>query len=263
MADKMVKVYGLRAPAISEEIRYVGITTQAFERRLSQHWHGARRGERTHKAAWMRMVQALGHSVEMVLLDEVPEAEWQEAERRYIAKFRNLTNSTAGGEGMLNPTPETRARMREAQLGKKAKPESVEKRRISMLGNKHGLGLKHSAEHIANAVAGRIGKVGVYERTEEYRAKQRAAKLGKKQSDETRRKRSDALRKRFQSDPSIIERIRLTHLGAKRSDATKEKQRQARLGKTASPEARARMSESAQRRWAAQRAANAMEERHG
>lgn len=260
----MVKVYGLRAPALSEEIRYVGITTQGdLKRRLAQHWSRVRRkAERTHKAAWMRKVDAMGLSVEIVLLDEVPESEWQQAERRYIAQYPNLTNSTSGGEGLLNPTPETRERMRQAQLGRKHSPERVEKARARMLGNKYGLGVKQSPEHIAKAVAGRIGKSGRHERTPEIRANMSAAKIGSKHSEETRRKMSETHR-RLLRDPVRIEKIRQAHLGTKHTEETKQKMREAALGRAVSEETRARMRDAAQRRWASVKAVKAVGAQHG
>ena len=43
-------------------------------------------------------------------------------------------------------SPETREKLRQANLGKKHTPESSEKKRQAMLGNKHSLGYKHTPE---------------------------------------------------------------------------------------------------------------------
>jgi len=62
-------------------------------------------------------VLSAGHQPELVILESVGIADWQDAERHWIAYFKyigaNLTNSTLGGDG-LNPTPEMSIKIAEA-----------------------------------------------------------------------------------------------------------------------------------------------------
>jgi hypothetical protein len=52
---------------------------------------------------------------------------WQEADRKWIKTFResgaDLVNATDGGDGLCNPSVETRAKIGAARLGKPRSPE--------------------------------------------------------------------------------------------------------------------------------------------
>lgn len=135
---------------------------------------------------------------------------------------------------------ETRAKISAANTGKVHSSESIERQRKAMTGR------KRSVQSIEKFRQTRIG----YSVSDETKEKIRNAHLGKKNgphsderkekiskanmgrlvSDETRRKISEA-NKGTKPSPLAIERSRKTRTGNKATDETKEKMRQARLGK--------------------------------
>lgn len=140
-------IYGLRCPELGK-IRYVGKSSQA-PKRLKSHIYSASRFGRTHKHRWIANLLAKGLRPELVILEELKEADcWASAERRWIALAVSegwpLTNLTAGGEG-ASPLgdaakarrfesmrrPETRKRMSESA---KARWADKEKRAKGLAG---------------------------------------------------------------------------------------------------------------------------------
>lgn len=109
-------IYALCEPG-TRTVRYIGKTGN-LKRRLTQHISTK---AKTHLGYWVRSLVARGEKPTLVVFREVPEEAGAEAEMRYIRLARgcqmNLVNSTDGGEGLLNPSPETRQKMRERQLG--------------------------------------------------------------------------------------------------------------------------------------------------
>lgn len=94
-------IYGLHDPR-DGALRYVGKATNPTQR-LRRHLARSRRGERTHKAAWLRSLLALGLEPTVGIVEKTTERKWQERERFWISHFKaagaQLTNSTDGGEG--------------------------------------------------------------------------------------------------------------------------------------------------------------------
>ncbi|MGD8501166.1 MAG: GIY-YIG nuclease family protein [Phycisphaerales bacterium] len=92
-------IYALKDPRNSD-IRYVGKSNYP-ERRFWQHLN---MGQNVTKTAWIDELAALGLKPELVILEEVDTAAWQDTERRWIAKGRQegwpLTNVSDGGEGL-------------------------------------------------------------------------------------------------------------------------------------------------------------------
>lgn len=206
-------IYGLRAPPDYPEIRYVGVTKRALRDRLKCHLYRARRGESTHKGAWLRKVLSQGLAVEVVEIERVPIGKWEERERHWIATLPNLTNSVAGGRGVLNPTPEHRLKLSIAHRGIPQTTQQRERKRQQMLGNKHSLGFKHSPETVARLVELRKGKCGLYERTPEIRAKLSASHMG------------NTSKRGTKCSEESRERMRLAHLGMKRGPHSEETRR--------------------------------------
>ena len=106
------------------------------------------------------MRSLLKESVQPLLevIDEVPDTEWIFWEQYYISLFKSwgfkLTNATAGGEGMVNCSPETRLKMRQAKLGK-----------TGVLSNKSGK--KISAEGVKRMCLAQAGKTMIFSNPEE------------------------------------------------------------------------------------------------
>jgi hypothetical protein len=88
------------------------------------------RREDTHKARWIRLLLDQGLKPDIMVLTTTDEPNWQNEERRLIAETENLTNTTAGGEGVDAPrTEQWRARMGAAHRGKTVSEETRQKLR--------------------------------------------------------------------------------------------------------------------------------------
>ena len=135
-----------------------------------------------HHKAIQAKLSRLGLAVEVRIVEGgLDEREAFDLERQRIALWRadgaDLTNKTDGGEGPSNPSPETRAKMRAAKLGKSQKPRSPEhsaKIAAALLGK------KLSPEHAAKARAASRGRTQTPEEIE----RRRAANAGRKRSEE-------------------------------------------------------------------------------
>jgi hypothetical protein len=81
----------------------------------------------THKNHWIRKLLANGLKPRILAVESAPIEELNDLERMYIQRFRmagyNLTNATDGGEGLKNPSMETRKKMSAAKLGRPLTPE--------------------------------------------------------------------------------------------------------------------------------------------
>ena len=121
MSDKLelVAIYALFDPRHPDVVRYVGKTKTKIEIRRTRHVGEARRGLKNHRGYWIRSLLDAGVVPGVRLLAEVPAESWQEHERQFIAQHKDtLTNSTDGGEGLENPTEETRRKMSDANKGR-------------------------------------------------------------------------------------------------------------------------------------------------
>jgi hypothetical protein len=132
----MHKIYGLTGNGI---VRYVGYTSHSLTRRLFEHVYESQHKNTCHRHRWIRSLLRKGVKPQIVLLEEVNAANWKDRERFWITHFSNLTNSTVGGEGLINPSIEVRQR-----IGAKVS--------LGLLGNSRRLGISHSDE-----VKARIG----------------------------------------------------------------------------------------------------------
>lgn len=158
-ASRTTFIYGLRDPSTGK-VRYVGKSDNPDFRFYLHRWDAEHRpSRRLH--SWIRSLKKKGIEPELFVIEECSIVEWEERERFWIAHYRaqgvDLVNHTAGGEGLCDPSPEVRAKMSARQRGKKRSPEEVAKRTRWGEAN-HFYGKHHS---------------------EESKAKQRAAKLGK------------------------------------------------------------------------------------
>lgn len=124
-----VSVYAL-LESDTQATRYVGITKHPLEVRLAGHVNEAVTGGRTRKSTWIRTLLKRGAQPVIVEIEQTDEDGWQEAETRWIHHLRDdlghrLVNGTDGGLGVVNPSPEERARraewMREKMTGQPKK----------------------------------------------------------------------------------------------------------------------------------------------
>lgn len=123
-SNRTLTIYGLVDPAVPGDIRYVGATTQALHARANRHRAGARAGEPSPKADWVRSVLARGVLVRAVPLqenaDEGAEARWIET---LLATGADLLNAREGGLSGFRCFEDTRVRMGEAQKVNQNRPE--------------------------------------------------------------------------------------------------------------------------------------------
>lgn len=108
----MVTIYGLHAPG--GPIKYIGKTKRSLRHRLTEHISDAKsRDQNNQRGHWIRKLLNAGQEPEMVILERVSEDDWQYAERKWIAFYRDagfdLVNGDNGGwGGSANWHPDSR-----------------------------------------------------------------------------------------------------------------------------------------------------------
>lgn len=130
-------IYGLFDPRTGE-LRYVGKSDRPRRRLADQ----IRERADTHRCHWVQELCALGLKPEQCIIDAVPVGDdWQAVEMAYIRGAQlaghALTNGTAGGDGVRDLSPESRARIRAAWQGRKHAPESLAKIGAASRGRRH------------------------------------------------------------------------------------------------------------------------------
>ena len=148
MARKTVHtIYGLYDPDDENQVRYVGYTHFSPEQRIIDHVTGAKKFvSRTHKQKWIRKLLRKGIRPAFKILEITTAKDWKKREQYWIKELRaqghRLTNSTEGGEGLINPSKDVRER-----ISKKVS--------AGLVGNQRRKGKQHSPETIAKFVATR------------------------------------------------------------------------------------------------------------
>lgn len=112
----------------TSEIRYIGKSVRPRERLANQ----CNEHSNTYRCHWIQKLIREGSKPTQTILEELPDdADWKERERFWIAEGRRqgwpLVNSTSGGDGVPDLPPEIREKMRQTWLGRKHKPESIDK----------------------------------------------------------------------------------------------------------------------------------------
>jgi hypothetical protein len=130
-------IYGLYDPSDrKKEVRYVGATKFTPEQRLTDHISGAEAAD-TYKKKWIRKLLRQNLVPAILVLEVTTTRHWKKREKYWIAYLRSkgsrLTNSTEGGEGLVNPTKNVRARI--------AKKVSE-----LLIGNQRATGMSHTKE---------------------------------------------------------------------------------------------------------------------
>jgi hypothetical protein len=143
-----------------DEVRYVGKANDP-EIRLVRHMTYALTHV-DHASRWLNSLRARGQKPRIEIIAEVPVEEWQFWERHFIKQFRDagfdLTNSTAGGDGVHAPSPEVRGKMRRGRLGKKWTEEQRAARQRAFQESPPNLGRVFDKEARANMAKGHLGK---------------------------------------------------------------------------------------------------------
>lgn len=99
-----VYIYGLICP-LSNEIRYVGKTTQKLNKRLSQYLSATYKSN-PHKYNWINQLKLQGLKPTIKIIEICNSVNWVEREKFWINDITNLTNITQGGENGLFFTSE-------------------------------------------------------------------------------------------------------------------------------------------------------------
>lgn len=207
-------VYVLIDP-LTEEIRYVGWTRHPLTERLRGH---LRERKSSHRVHWLQSLRQQGLRPRIQLVQEVPEGQWVEAERYWIAFFKSsgcpLVNGTDGGEGMQGhkTSVETREKLRVATLKQFESPAMREavgrvhrgktiseghKQKISAANKRRWAEWRASGGVTSEETKAKIraARMGV-SLSEEHKARIRGTTKGKPKSAEHRAKIAEARKKR-------------------------------------------------------------------
>jgi hypothetical protein len=253
---QMSSIYGLTAPGDPPAIaciRYVGKTKNPINTRLRSHINHAY-SRRTKVSCWIRSLLEKGQRPQIHLLAVIPTEISDNAEigmklfmDRFGAKLLNLTD---GGDGPNNLAPEVRENIRKALTGKKLTLECRKKLSASLIGNKNSAGRTDLRGKKKSEIAKqRMREAWKLRKTPEwlelFRASRRNFKfspqvlagisakvsaslignkrsLGTKQSEESKRKKSLALKGRKMSDITKA-RMSAWQKGVPKSSETKAK----------------------------------------
>jgi hypothetical protein len=93
-------IYGLVSKSNPETIRYIGKADKP-ENRIKRHIHNTKYdlkcGKKlTHKDYW---IIKENYEIDFIVLEECEKNVWQEREKYYLEKIKNLTNTASGGKG--------------------------------------------------------------------------------------------------------------------------------------------------------------------
>lgn len=201
--EHITYIYILKDPR-DPAVKYVGKTIHRISRAKS---HRSPNGE-SHCARWLKRLRSHGLQAIFEVIEAVPcGGDWASRERFWIADYKlrgaELCNMSAGGEGTFGPRlsaeakerlrqrflgrpipPEQRALISKSLTGKKQSPETVAKRKSTIVAKFGRQGCFSDAHRkaVSEGLKGRI-------MSPETREKLRQANLGKKYSAETIAKR--------------------------------------------------------------------------
>lgn len=110
----IVYIYALAHPETGD-VRYIGVTKNLTQR-FHQHLYD-KAASNPHRKSWIAQLRQAGLKPVMSVLEETDESAWAEREKWWILEGRRrgwrLTNLVDGGQGTLNPAPETRRKLSE------------------------------------------------------------------------------------------------------------------------------------------------------
>ncbi len=225
MFEQQIYIYGLYDP-FTHQLRYIGKTKMSLARRLWHHIKEAKTSKKnTHKLNWIRNILDKEGKPIVFVLRETSKESWRKDESECISEAlksgANLTNLTAGGDGLVDyhHSEKTKKKISDHNKktgrippnwkGRKQSPEHIRKR---VEARKKNNNYAHSDESKENISKGRKGKnmgnthtLG-YKHTDEWK-KEASDRLkgkgnpfyGRSHTEETRRKISETKRKKLKS----------------------------------------------------------------
>lgn len=239
----MIYIYTLTDPR-THEVRYVGKTNNV-SKRFKEHVRTSK-GKQTWCARWIATLLLDGVKPIITVIAILEDGtDWGVEEKNWISCFKatgsNLCNIQEGGGG--NPplirkkrnkmSPEHRAKLEAAGFfdGKKRTAETTEKINKTMAA-KRAAGWRLSDASLAVISQSNIGK---HFASAETREKMRVAHLGQRRSRESLLKQSDTQRGRKMSDEARA-KMSKARMGWDPSKETRKKMSLAKLGKKLTPE---------------------------
>lgn len=233
-------IYALCDP-ITQEVRYVGKSTNPTKRLRS---HLNEKGE-THKIRWIQSLLNTGEAPYLRILEEIVD-NWESRERYWISFYKptgKLTNATDGGDGVNNPSQESRDKLsatrkelyKQLEFREKMLKVTQNPRRCSKI-SQQLTGKKKSPEHIAKLPQNQSGK----KLSPGHIEKIRATSTGRLHSGETKEKLRQLNTGRKQSEETK-HKISAANLGKIQSDATRLKKSLSAKGKPKSEEWKAKI----------------------
>lgn len=232
-------IYVLEDPDTTE-VRYVGVTHG--RNRLREHIYGARSGrERNHRACWVRALLRKGRRPVQRIVEEGVGPLWAQSEQTWIARLiaagARLTNATSGGEGTVGRKLSRQHREKLSEAGRRRKgarlsPEARENMRRAR--NRRVQWEKEQGI-----------KRTMPPRSAETRRRMSEAQIGRKASDLTRVKLSDAHR-----NPSKETRQKLRDAVLSRPVEQRAQFATNQRGVPKSPEHRSKIAEALKKAWA-------------
>lgn len=168
---RTVYIYGLW-DCRDSRLRYIGKTVN-LKARLHRHCADYDRGKITHCSTWIKGLLNEGLEPMMEVLEECTEDNWQDAERAWISKAKelglSLVNMADGGSGGAIKgrviSQETKDKISKKLKGrivtwaKPLTPEQKAKLMINRGSNKPRLGMKNTPEH--NAKIGKANSIAL------------------------------------------------------------------------------------------------------
>lgn len=247
----MTVIYGLIDPR-DLCLRYVGKSKNPIKRLRS---HLKEEGD-TRKCRWLGQLKSLGLMPNLVILENCEDVDWQASEAKWISFFRRpewsgdrLCNHTNGGEGLINPSIETRQKL--SHLQTQRMKDLIHRQKVFTTERNEKIsksltGLKKTERHVLNLPQ---NQKGFKPKLTEKRRRQLSEQIRSQNASRKYQSLSEETKKRI-SEKSKGNRSRS---GLTNSSDMNSKISNSLKGKQKSPEHREKMKLAAQKRWAEKR----------
>jgi hypothetical protein len=153
---KIGYIYGLVDPR-NNIVRYVGYTKHSIEKRYREHFFPSSLKADTYKNHWLKSLLSERLKPNIIVLEEIDHENRVEKEQFWIKFYKSkyLTNGTAGGDGMVDPSDYTREKMSKSKMGTKRPPDVCQ--RISE-GGKGRIFTQEMRDKVSQKLHGRMGQ---------------------------------------------------------------------------------------------------------
>ena len=115
--NRIFYIYTLKCPE-TLEVKYVGVTCTTLSARLAQHIYDSKKKDtRSHKRNWISSLLENSQRPIIETIEVCDYTNWEEKEKYWIARLKNLTNTREGGKGVvLNRSEDSIKRSSEAKF---------------------------------------------------------------------------------------------------------------------------------------------------